>query len=205
MTTAPERLIQMVKDVARAFSRRGVQHAVAGGMAVSAHGHPRATKDVDFLIDSRTVESASAALEELGFSRLPDASGAGFMRFVRHPLAELPELTEWVDLLCASQPVGRSLLQQATEHPIPWQGSLLAVVSVEGLILMKLIACVDAPARLQDRVDILTLLRGEPGRIDLGWLRETTAALGDRYAHELDTLLAQAAALDASTSGSSRL
>jgi hypothetical protein len=205
MTAAPERLIQMVKDVARAFSRRGLQHAVAGGMAVSAHGYPRATKDVDFLIDSRAVESASAALEELGFSRLPEASGEGFMRFVRHPLPELPELSEWVDLLCASRPTGRRLLQQATEHPIAWQDSSLAVVSVEGLILMKLIACVDSPARLQDRVDILTLLRGEPGRIDLGWLREAIAALGDRYVRELDILLEQAAAVDAPQPGPSGL
>jgi hypothetical protein len=201
MTTAPERLIQMVKDIARAFSRRGVQHAVVGGMAVSAHGHPRATKDVDFLIDSRAVSAATSALEELGFSRLPAESGEGFMRFARHPLPQLPELTEWVDLLCASQPMGRSLLQQAAEHPIPWQDGSLAVVSVEGLILMKLIACVDSPARLQDRVDILTLLRGQPCRIDLDWLREATAALGDRYAHELDILLAQAAAPDAPPSG----
>lgn len=205
MTAAPERLIQMVKDVARAFSRSGVQHAVAGGMAVSAHGYPRATKDVDFLIDSRDSDHATLALRELGFSRLPEASGEGFMRFVRHPLPELPELSEWVDLLCASQPTGRRLLQQATEHPIAWQDSSLAVVSVEGLILMKLIACVDSPARLQDRVDILTLLRGEPGRIDLGWLREATAALGDRYVRELDILLEQAAAVDAPPPGPSGL
>jgi hypothetical protein len=127
------------------------------------------------------------------------------MRFVRHPLPELPELSEWVDLLCASRPTGRRLLQQATEHPIAWQDSSLAVVSVEGLILMKLIACVDSPARLQDRVDILTLLRGEPGRIDLGWLREAIAALGDRYVRELDILLEQAAAVDAPQPGPSGL
>lgn len=61
MTSAPERLIQMVKDISRAISRGGVQHAVAGGMTVSAHGHPRATKGVDFLIDSRAVSASSPA------------------------------------------------------------------------------------------------------------------------------------------------
>jgi hypothetical protein len=52
VTTAPVRLIQVVKDIVRALSRHYVQHAVAGGMVVSTDRHPRGTKDVKFLIDS---------------------------------------------------------------------------------------------------------------------------------------------------------
>ncbi|MCK7594451.1 hypothetical protein [Pseudomarimonas salicorniae] len=99
-----------------------------------------------------------------------------------------------MDLLCASQPTGRRLLQQAAKQPIPWQQSLLAVVLVEGLILMKLIARNDAPARLQDHVDIPTQLRGMPAPMRLEWLEQAVVGLGDRYAHELDNPLEQAAA-----------
>jgi hypothetical protein len=33
-----------------ALTRAGVRHVVIGGLAVGANGHPRATKDVDFLV-----------------------------------------------------------------------------------------------------------------------------------------------------------
>jgi len=43
-----------VLDALRAASQQltsiGVRHALVGGLAVGAHGHPRATKDVDFLV-----------------------------------------------------------------------------------------------------------------------------------------------------------
>ena len=34
----------------------GIRHVVVGGLAVGAHGHPRATKDVDFLVGDEAFE-----------------------------------------------------------------------------------------------------------------------------------------------------
>jgi hypothetical protein len=65
MTTAPARLMEMLQDVVRAFLHAGVAHAIAGGMAVSAHGLPRGTRDVDFLIDNDDLQRAEAALQLL--------------------------------------------------------------------------------------------------------------------------------------------
>lgn len=38
------------KAASEALARAGVRHVVIGGLAVGANGHPRATKDVDFLV-----------------------------------------------------------------------------------------------------------------------------------------------------------
>lgn len=38
------------RAASEALKRAGVRHVVIGGLAVGANGHPRATKDVDFLV-----------------------------------------------------------------------------------------------------------------------------------------------------------
>jgi hypothetical protein len=51
---------QKVLDAMYAASKRlaelGVRHALAGGLAVGAHGHPRATRAVDFLVGEEAFE-----------------------------------------------------------------------------------------------------------------------------------------------------
>jgi hypothetical protein len=39
-----------------ALATAGVRHVVVGGLAVGANGHPRATKDVDFLVGDEAFE-----------------------------------------------------------------------------------------------------------------------------------------------------
>lgn len=47
---APEVLAAM-RTADRILSRAKILHVLVGGLAVGAHGHPRATRDVDFLVD----------------------------------------------------------------------------------------------------------------------------------------------------------
>lgn len=181
MTTSPSRLKEMLRDIVAALSERGVTHALAGGMAVAAHGIPRATKDIDFLIAHTDETVADQALRSLGFA--PEVRGGGFVRYVRRPVAEIPELTEWADLLLARQAIGLELLQQAQANPILWeQGLRLPVVTVEGLILMKALAFVNDPSRFQDRADIISLLRLHRGELTMGWIENAATGLGVQVA-----------------------
>ena len=45
------KIIDAMRAASRALAQAGVRHSVAGGLAVGANGYPRATKDVDFLVD----------------------------------------------------------------------------------------------------------------------------------------------------------
>ena len=182
MTTSANRLLEMLREVVSALSKARVSHAIAGGMAVAAHGHARATKDVDFLIDAADVERADQALTALGFSAESDDRSRGFLRYQRRPLPDVPELVEWIDLLLARQAIGRDLITHAARQPARWQGIDLPVVSAEGLVLMKLLSSLANPTRLQDRSDIIALLRAKGDAFDRHWVESVATTFGAEHA-----------------------
>jgi len=56
------RVIDAMRRSAEQLTRLGVRHWVVGGLAVGAHGHPRATKDVDFLVGDEAFEHHGGGL-----------------------------------------------------------------------------------------------------------------------------------------------
>lgn len=58
---APE-VLDAMKVASLALKRVGVRHVVVGGLAVGAHGFPRATKDVDFLVGDEAFERHQGGL-----------------------------------------------------------------------------------------------------------------------------------------------
>lgn len=61
---APE-VIDAMRLASDALKRAGVRHVVVGGLAVGAHGFPRATKDVDFLVGDEAFERHAGGLVTL--------------------------------------------------------------------------------------------------------------------------------------------
>ena len=61
-------MYQDFKDLLSAFNARSVRYLIVGGYAVSFHGQPRATKDIDIFIkaDSATAKAVFAALASFG-------------------------------------------------------------------------------------------------------------------------------------------
>jgi hypothetical protein len=114
------------------LSAAGIRHALAGGLAVGAHGHPRATKDVDFLVgDEAFVEH-----------------GAGVVTL--HP--SLPIAIQGIPIDAVPVPKEAPFLAEALVHPAETEG--IPVVPVEALVCMKLIAL-----RSRDRRDVEDLVR----------------------------------------------
>lgn len=112
----------------RELTRCGVRHALIGGLAVGAHGAPRATKDVDFLVDAAAFEEHADGL-------------VTFRPGVPIAVGDVP-----VDLLQADNAALRDALTDATlSCEIP-------VVDIGALVLLKLRAM-----RLRDRADIQAL------------------------------------------------
>jgi hypothetical protein len=50
-----------------ALDADGVQYAICGGLALGLHGHPRATDDIDLLIDAAELQRALIAAKRVGF------------------------------------------------------------------------------------------------------------------------------------------
>src|SRR3954454_17219355 len=61
---APE-VLQAAAVASGKLREAGIPHALAGGLAVGAHGYPRTTDDVDFLVGSEAFEKHGGGIVTL--------------------------------------------------------------------------------------------------------------------------------------------
>ena len=103
--TRAEQVSSMLRDL-------GVPHALIGGLAVGVHGHPRATKDVDFLVGPEAFETTEPFL------------------VYREELKELVRIGE-TDIMYIPDRFPGLSAELRLEDDIP-------IISLRGLVLMKL-------------------------------------------------------------------
>ena len=116
-------------ETSRRLTELRVPHALIGGLAVGIHGHPRATKDVDFLVG------------DIAFERI-----APILVF-RAELRDLVRVGS-IDLM----PVPAELADLGNALRVPAAGEI-PVIGPEALALLKLRA-----NRPQDRADVIALI-----------------------------------------------
>ena len=138
------------KDLLSAFHAHSVKYLIVGGYAVSFHGQPRATKDLDLFIkaDPTNAKAAYAALVAFGAPladmRADDlADPRQFIRFGREPAA--------VDILPGIDGVDfDAAWERRVEGVIDPQSGLTGFfISKDDLIASKL-----AAGRLRDLADV---------------------------------------------------
>ncbi len=113
------------------LERIGVRYALAGGLAVGAHGYIRATADVDFLVGEEAFDHHGS-----------------FVTFKTGVPIEVEGIR--IDYL---SPISLgSQVEETLDHPPVSEG--LPVVPIEVLIYMKLVA-----KRRRDLVDIVELVK----------------------------------------------
>jgi hypothetical protein len=105
-------LLARAADVSKVLRELGVPHALIGGLAVGVHGHPRGTKDVDFLVGAEAFDSTEPFL------------------IYRDELKNLVQVGE-TDIMSVppKYPVLGNELRVSDDIP---------VISLAGLVLMKL-------------------------------------------------------------------
>jgi hypothetical protein len=107
-------ILERTESISRKLTALGVPHALIGGLAVGVHGHPRLTKDVDFIVGSQAFEPTKPFL--VYRPELAEVARVGFADLIAIPPA-FPCLEEEVVL----------------SRAVP-------VISLPGLVLMKLLA-----------------------------------------------------------------
>lgn len=116
---------------AEQLNQLGIRHALAGGLAVGAHGYIRATIDVDFLVGEEAFEHhGSVVAFKAGVPIEVDGVRIDYLS----PISLGPQLEDVLD------------------HPPMIEG--LAIVPIEVLIYMKLTA-----KRRRDLVDVIELIK----------------------------------------------
>jgi hypothetical protein len=147
-------IYEELRAVLSALDQASVDYALVGGLAVAVWGAPRATKDIDLLVQPADVQRAMDALRICGYTLealpLEFKDGTTIQRVSKvDPIGDLMT----VDLML----VDRNLTPAwASRARLPLGSEHVVAVSREALIAMKALA-----ARPQDLADIQNLKDGD--------------------------------------------
>jgi hypothetical protein len=142
-------LLQEFTDFVAALNRRQLAYAVCGGWAMTIHGCPRATIDIDVMVRGEDLAEAWRVAEHLGYNveglPLHLHDGAIDIRRISKIDAETKVLFT-IDFLLVTEATQR--IWRDREN-VEWEHGAISTVSREGLIQLKKLG-----GRLQDLADI---------------------------------------------------
>ena len=145
------------RDLLAEFATAAVEYVVIGGYAFGFHVQPRATKDLDVLLEGsrENLERAGRALTRYG---APANVVAAVERLAPDEVAYVGQPPLRIDFLRTIDGVATSeVVQRAV--PATWDGVALRVIALDDLIANK-----RAAARPQDLVDVQMLERARTRR-----------------------------------------
>jgi hypothetical protein len=127
-------MLNRLQDVFKSFQRHDVRYVVIGGVAAVLHGVPRATFDLDILIEAST-ESAERLPAALADARFGTAAMTNTQDVAAH---EITAFRDRVRIDVQTQTPGLSF-QDAWRHrkTVTCQGQDFFIVSKEDLIASK--------------------------------------------------------------------
>jgi Nucleotidyl transferase AbiEii toxin, Type IV TA system len=119
------------------LEQQSIDYALCGGIAMAVHGAPRATIDIDLVVQPEALGSLIAIATALGYTirgkDLQFANGAIEIRRFSKIEPESGDLLS-IDLLLVTPEILPVWQSRITAN---WEGGKLSVVSREGLIQMK--------------------------------------------------------------------
>jgi hypothetical protein len=141
-----------LRRICRRLAELDVPYAVAGGMALVAHGHDRTTVDVDILVTREGLAEAHKRLVGLGY--LPPFATSKHLRDT--------ETGVRIEFLVAGEYPG-----DGKPKPVAFPDPSEAAVEIDGirylglpqLVELKLASGMTNPGRLKDLADVQELIR----------------------------------------------
>jgi predicted nucleotidyltransferase len=140
------------KELLEEFARDGVEYVVIGGYAFAFHVEPRATKDLDLLLEGSEENRERAARALARYGAPPNVVDAT-RTLAETEVVYLGRPPLRIDLLRAIDGVSTTdVLKNAVRAS--WQGTPIRVIALDDLIVNKL-----AAGRPQDLADVTKLER----------------------------------------------
>jgi hypothetical protein len=141
-----------LRKVARRLDELGVAYAVAGALALDAHGYRRLTVDVDLLVTREGLQRTHDALEGLGYR--PPFEGSKQLRDTEHGVR--------VEFLVAGEFPG-----DGRPKPVAFPDPAGVTVTIDGikyldlptLLTLKLASGMTNAGRLKDLADVQEVIR----------------------------------------------
>ena len=130
-------LYEELKGLVSRLDAAEIRYALCGGLALALHGIPRATVDIDILIQNESLEPVRALVGELGYiiKAEPMTFAQGDIEI--HRFSKKDEETGYwlpLDFLLVTPRIERVWASRQEMH---WEEGRLWVVSREGLIYLK--------------------------------------------------------------------
>ena len=146
-------LNKTVAQLGSDLDRHGIEYMVIGAVALSAHGYPRFTADVDLVLTAQGLEAFHRALVGLGYR--PAFEGAKKkLRSTRNGVS--------IEVITAGEYPGDGAPKPVSfPHPSTASTKIegVQVVRLEKLVELKLASGMTAPDRLKDLADVQELIK----------------------------------------------
>jgi len=130
-------LLEELSKLTATFDQAGIDYALCGGLALAIYARPRATLDIDILIEFEALSQAEDAAATLGFTfrAAPMEFQSGKVKIVRLTKVDKDTRETLVlDLLIVTPAIRKAWESRRT---VDWDEGPLKVVSPEGLIFLK--------------------------------------------------------------------
>lgn len=141
-------LFDELNKLISSLEKNDIEYAVCGGLALTIHGFPRATFDIDILIQEDSLEKAFKIVAEEGY----DIHGLD-MSFKERAveIRRVSKIDEDGEVLPLDFLLVTPHVEDVwtTKKAYLWEGKILWIVSLEGLLKMKKLA-----GRAKDLIDI---------------------------------------------------
>lgn len=143
---------QSLREITKRLREMGIEYAVAGGMALVAHGYDRTTADVDILVTPQGLETIHKSLDGLGY--VPPFPGSKNLRDTNTGVR--------IEFIVAGQFPGDGR-PKPVAFPDPASVGTdidgIRYVNLPALIELKLASGMTNPGRLRDLADVQELIR----------------------------------------------
>lgn len=130
-------LLEELKILSIKLDQAGIDYALCGGLAIAIYARPRATLDIDIMVQPDYFSETKKAAQELGYTMASATMefNDGAVKLQRLSKVEKATGEYFVlDLLIVTPEIKKAWDDRTT---IEWEGYPLKVVSPQGLILLK--------------------------------------------------------------------
>ena len=151
-------LLEELKKLSLKLYQAGIDYALCGGLAIAIYAKPRATLDIDIMIDPGYLSETKKVAQELGFTMIsaPIEFQGGAVKIHRLTKIDKDSGEHLVlDLLIVTPETKKAWDDHLT---VEWEGNPLKVVSPKGLILLKSFR---SSGQDQDDIEYLRSLENE--------------------------------------------
>ncbi|MDQ3322254.1 MAG: hypothetical protein M3525_07475 [Acidobacteriota bacterium] len=141
-------LLEELSGLISALDENRIEYAVCGGLALTIHGFPRATFDIDILIEAESLEKSYEIAAKKGY----DIRGLDISFKERAvEIRRVSKIDDEGEVLPLDFLLVTPFVEDvwATREKLIWQSKTLWIVSRDGLIKMKKLA-----GRAKDLIDI---------------------------------------------------